>query len=127
MLYRWTPQRRELDYLRLLGASAQSAKEVKIFGLGGTWRSAIAALAEAIDAENRGLAIRRAISGSALNLLSSGGYYGAYVVVLVKTLSGAISVGTLTFLTGAFSRSRSHIEKHPVEFQRHLRTGDVSE
>ena len=34
VLYRWTPQRRLLDYLRLLGASAQSAKEVKIFGLG---------------------------------------------------------------------------------------------
>jgi ATP-binding cassette subfamily B protein len=28
MLYRWTPQRRELDYLRLLGASNTSAKEV---------------------------------------------------------------------------------------------------
>jgi len=35
MLYRWTPERRELDYLRMLGASSQSAKEVKIFGLGG--------------------------------------------------------------------------------------------
>ena len=34
MLYRWTPERRELDYLRMLGASSQSAKEVKIFGLG---------------------------------------------------------------------------------------------
>ena len=34
MLYRQTPQRRELDYLRLLGACNQSAKEVKIFGLG---------------------------------------------------------------------------------------------
>ena len=34
MLYRWTPERRELDYLRMLGASNQSAKEVKIFGLG---------------------------------------------------------------------------------------------
>ena len=34
ILYRWTPERRELDYLRMLGASSQSAKEVKIFGLG---------------------------------------------------------------------------------------------
>ena len=34
MLYRYTPERRELDYLRYLGASSQSAKEVKIFGLG---------------------------------------------------------------------------------------------
>jgi ATP-binding cassette subfamily B protein len=34
VLYRWTPQRRLLDYIRMLGASNQSAKEVKIFGLG---------------------------------------------------------------------------------------------
>src|SRR3954471_15675635 len=35
VLFRRTPQRRQLDYLRLLGASTASAKEVKIFGLGG--------------------------------------------------------------------------------------------
>ena len=29
----WTPQRRELDYLRYIGASNETAKEVKIFGL----------------------------------------------------------------------------------------------
>ena len=29
----WTPERRELDYLRLIGASDTTAKEVKIFGL----------------------------------------------------------------------------------------------
>jgi ATP-binding cassette subfamily B protein len=36
MLYRQTPQRRELDYLRLLGASNMSAKELKMIGLGMT-------------------------------------------------------------------------------------------
>ena len=29
----WTPERRELDYLRYIGASDQTAKEVKIFNL----------------------------------------------------------------------------------------------
>jgi ATP-binding cassette, subfamily B, bacterial len=85
VLYRWTPQRRMLDYLRLLGASVQSAKEVKIFGL--------------------------ATVGSALNLISTGGYYGAYAVVLLRTLAGGISIGTFTLLTGAFSRSRTYIER----------------
>ena len=111
VLFRRTPQRRQLDYLRFLGASAQSAKEVKIFGLGGFLTERYRALATAIDAENRSLAIRRAIAGSALNLVSTGGYYGAYAVVLVKTLAGSISIGTFTFLTGAFSRSRAYIEK----------------
>ena len=29
----WTPERRELDYLRYIGASDETAKEIKIFGL----------------------------------------------------------------------------------------------
>ncbi len=111
VLFRRTPQRRQLDYLRLLGASTQSAKEVKIFGLGRYLTERYQRLADAIDTENRALAIRRAIAGSALNLVATGGYYGAYAVVLVRTLSGAITVGMFTFLTGSFSRSRAYIER----------------
>jgi ATP-binding cassette subfamily B protein len=111
VLFRRTPQRRQLDYLRLLGASTQSAKEVKIFGLGRYLTERYQRLADAIDSENRALAIRRAATGSALNLIATGGYYGAYAVVLVRTLSGAITVGMFTFLTGSFSRSRSYIER----------------
>jgi ATP-binding cassette, subfamily B, bacterial len=109
--YRWTPQRRMLDYLRFLGASAQSAKEVKIFGLGGHLAQQYDQIAHGIYLENKKLAIKRAAVGSVLNVVSTGGYYGAYVVVLAKTLAGAISIGTFTFLTGAFSRSRMYIER----------------
>src|SRR5436190_5263350 len=110
VLHRRTPQRRQLDYLRLLGASAQSAKEVKIFGLGAYLTERYRGVAQAIENENRSLSIRRAIAGSGLNLISTGGYYGAYVAVLARTLAGAITLGMFTFLTGAFSRSRSYIE-----------------
>jgi ATP-binding cassette subfamily B protein len=111
VLFRRTPQRRQLDYLRMLGASAQSAKEVKIFGLGGFLTERYRTTAELIDHENRALAIRRAIAGFGLNLVATGGYYGAYAVVLVQVIGGAISLGTFTFLTGAFNRSRSYMEK----------------
>ena len=33
LLYSWTPERRQLDYLRYIGASDVSAKELKLFGL----------------------------------------------------------------------------------------------
>ena len=33
LLFRWTPQRRQLDYIRYLGASDETAKEVQMFGL----------------------------------------------------------------------------------------------
>jgi len=111
ILYRWTPQRRMLDYLRLLGASAQSAKEVKMFGLGDYLAERYRRLSGEIFAENKSLAIRRATVGSALNLISTGGYYGAYAVVLLQTVAGGISIGTFVLLTGAFSRSRTYIER----------------
>ena len=32
-------------------------------------------------------------------------------MVLARTLAGAVSLGSFTFLTGAFNRSRAYIEK----------------
>jgi ATP-binding cassette subfamily B protein len=120
-LYRWTPERRRLDYLRMLGASAQSAKEVKIFGLGDYLARRYDEVSRDIYKENKQIAVHRATLGSLFNLLSTGGYYGAYAVVLVRTLAGSISLGTFTFLTGAFARSRSYIERILAGFN------DVSE
>jgi len=110
MLYRHTPERRELDYLRMLGASNQSAKEVKIFGLGRHLAERSRRLFDRFYEENKALAIRRAVTGSLLNLLPTAGYYGAYVLILIRTMAGAMTVGSLTFVAGAFARSRSLIE-----------------
>jgi len=110
MLYRWTPERRELDYLRMLGASNQSAKEVKIFGLGQHLADRSRTLFDRFYEENKALAVKRAITGSLLNLLPTAGYYGAYVLILIRTMAGAMTVGSLTFVAGAFARSRSLIE-----------------
>ena len=63
VLYKRTPERRKLDYLRLLGASAQSAKEVKIFGLGAYLAKHYDEVSADIFKENKGLAIRRATVG----------------------------------------------------------------
>jgi ATP-binding cassette subfamily B protein len=110
LLYRWTPQRRELDYLRWLGATQESAKEVKIFGLGSYLTERYRRLADSFYDENRALVIRRAGIGSLLALVGTAGYYGAYVVILYRTLHGALTLGSLTFLAGSFARSRGLIE-----------------
>jgi ATP-binding cassette, subfamily B, bacterial len=110
ILYRWTPERRELDYLRMLGASSQSAKEVKVFGLGHYLAERSRVLFDRFYHENKALAIKRAVTGSLLNLLPTAGYYAAYVLILVRTMAGALTVGSLTFLVGAFARSRTLIE-----------------
>ena len=110
MLYRYTPERRELDYLRYLGASNESAKEVKIFGLGKYLIDRSRALFERFYAENKHLAIHRALHGTLLNLVPTLAYYLAYALIIVRALAGALTVGDLTLIVGAFSRARSIME-----------------
>jgi ATP-binding cassette subfamily B protein len=110
ILFRYTPERRELDYLRYLGASIQSAKEVKIFGLGQHLIRRAQLLFDRFYHENELLARRRAIHGVLLGLLPTGAYYGAYAFVVVRALAGAFTVGDLTLIVGAFSRARNLME-----------------
>ena len=110
MLYNWTPERRELDYLRILGTGSVAAREVKIFGLGPHLIERTRILFNKFYTENKSLALKRATTGSLLNLLPTAGYYGAYALILARTLAGAMTVGDLTFLAGSFTRSRSLIE-----------------
>ena len=100
----WTPERRELDYLRYLGASDITAKEVKIFGLAGFITDRFDELSMKYYRANRTLAVRRASWGAFFSAISSVTYYAAYVLILFQALSGQITVGTLTFLAGAFRR-----------------------
>jgi ATP-binding cassette subfamily B protein len=44
-------------------------------------------------------------------VLSTGGYYGAYIWVIFKTVTGAFSIGTLTFLTQAIMSASSNISQ----------------
>ena len=60
LMYSWTPERRELDYLRYIGASDATAKEVKIFGLAEFVSERYRQLADALYEANRSLATRRA-------------------------------------------------------------------
>jgi len=106
----WTPQRRELDYLRYIGASDQTAKEVKIFGLAGFISNRFKKLADEYYRVNRKLALSRAVWGSALSIVGTAAYYGAYVYIAVDTVNGTISVGQLTFLAGSFLQMRNMLQ-----------------
>ena len=110
LMYAWTPERRELDYLRYTGASDETAKEVKVFGLPGFLTERYRTLADAFYRANRSLAVRRAGWGGALAAVGSAGYYAAYAVIVFRTAAGEFSIGDLTFLAGAFGRLRSLLE-----------------
>jgi ATP-binding cassette subfamily B protein len=98
----WTPERRELDYLRYIGASDMTAKEVKIFGLANFITDRFDELSMKYYYKNRDLSIRRAGWGGFFSVIGSVTYYGAYVLIIVQTVEGLITIGTLTFLAGAF-------------------------
>lgn len=97
-----SPERRQLDYLRQLGASAENAKEVKLFGLGGFITSRFAELSQQIERENRGIAVSRGLWATALSAISTITYYAAFAYILWRTLSGDFSLGDLVFLSGSF-------------------------
>jgi ATP-binding cassette subfamily B protein len=111
LLFRWTPERRELDYLRYVGASDKTAKEVQMFGLAGWLSDRYALLAQRYYDENKRLSVRKGVVSALLSILGTLGYYGAYITILLRAVAGAISLGTLTFLAAAFSRSRDLIQR----------------
>jgi ATP-binding cassette subfamily B protein len=106
----WTPQRRELDYLRFTGASDETAKEVKLFGLTSFLAKRFKKVADAYYEETKKIAIKRAFWGMLLAALGTLGYYVAYGLIVFDTVQGIITVGTLTFLAGSFSRLKSLFE-----------------
>ncbi len=111
LLYRWTPGRRQLDYLRYLAASDTNAKEVQMFGLAQWLTDRYRVLADRFYEENKQLSIRKGIVSTGLSVLGMLGYYGAYVIILLRAVGGVISIGTLTFLAGSFGRSRDIIQR----------------
>jgi ATP-binding cassette, subfamily B, bacterial len=110
LTYARTPERRELDYVRQTGASVETAKEVKIFGLNGFLIERYRVLASKIYQENRRLAARRAGWGGLLTAVGTLGYYVAYAFIAWRTLSGDFTIGDLTFLAGSFRRLRNLLE-----------------
>ncbi|GAB2704228.1 ABC transporter ATP-binding protein [Hymenobacter frigidus] len=106
----WTPERRELDYLRQTGASDETAKEVKIFGLSDFLITRFRELSDDFYRQNKSLVLRRASWGALFSAIGAAGYYGAYVYIIARTVAGQISLGQLTFLAGSFARLRSLLE-----------------
>ncbi len=106
-----TPIRRELDYLRVLGGSREAAKELKLFGLKDFLIARFTRLSDRIYRENVDLARRRLIAGSLLSTIGTIGYYSAYVYVIWRTVTGALTIGELTFLTGAIVQASSNIQQ----------------
>jgi ATP-binding cassette subfamily B protein len=108
--FQWTPERRQLEYLRQMGASVETAKEVKIFSLNRFFIARFKQLSDKFYLANKALAGKRAFWGTLLAALGTLGYYIAYAYIAWRTVKGDFSIGDLTFLAGSFRRLRQLLE-----------------
>lgn len=117
LAFQWTPERRKMDYYRFIGASDETAKELKIFGLSDYVIERFRTLAEDFYNANIKLSKRRAIWGTVLGALTTLAYYSAYIMIILEAVGGLITLGTLTFLTGTFSRLQGTLQGMFSRFQ----------
>ncbi|HVK01757.1 MAG TPA: ABC transporter ATP-binding protein [Gemmatimonadales bacterium] len=117
LLYSWTPERRQLDYLRYIAASDVSAKELKMFGLSDFLVGRYDRLSREFYEANKALSMRRSLVSSLLAAVGTLGYYAAYAVIIYLTVvghrspGGVFTIGVLTFLAGSFRQSRDLIQR----------------
>jgi ATP-binding cassette subfamily B protein len=105
-----TPAKRTMEYLRVLGGSKESAKELKLFGLRTYLVNRYTNLSNELHRQTVGLAKRKLVVGALLTLLGTLGYYGTYAYVIYETVIGVVSLGTLTFLAGAIAGASTNIQ-----------------
>ncbi len=106
-----TTAKREMEYLRIVGGSKESAKELKLFGLGPFLVDRYRKLSDELHRQTVGLERRKLLVGALLTLLGTIGYYGTYGYVIFETVVGVLSIGSLTFLAGAIAGASSNIQQ----------------
>ncbi|WP_395066632.1 ABC transporter ATP-binding protein [Flavobacterium sp.] len=114
----WTSERRELDYLRFIGANDKTAKEIKLFGLTDFLVERFQTLATRYFKLNKTLVVKRSSYGFLFNVLGSISYYAAYIFIIYRVLSGVITLGELTFLSGSFNRLMNSLRDFFSKFTR---------
>lgn len=62
--------------------------------------------------------MKQSLYGSLFNILGILSYYGAYVYIILRVLTGVISIGELTFLSGSFNRLRNNLQGFFSRFTR---------
>ena len=113
---RMAPERRQLDYMRVIGASDVTAKEVKLFGLADFISNAFSTTADRYYLSIKKLTIQRSIWGAIFNVIGVIAYYGAFVFIILKAVASIVTIGELTFLAGSFNRLRSQLQSMFTRF-----------
>jgi ATP-binding cassette subfamily B protein len=109
-LFRWrSPETRMQDYLEMVLAREDHAKEVKLFDLGPLLLGRYRDIFERLYVADRNLTIRRDVWGFAMGLVGTAALYGGYAWIAVETVKGAISLGQMTMYLMLFRQGQSAV------------------
>ncbi len=100
------PEARRMMYLERLLTNSESAKEIKLFGLGEPLLKRYHDLFWKFYAEDTALAKRRSVISVGFGALTSLSYYLAYAWIVFRTVIGAISLGSMTLYLTVFRQSQ---------------------
>ena len=107
-LFTWrAPETRKQNYLEVLLAREDFAKEVKLFDLGPVFLDRYREIFEQLYAEDRALALRRGTWGFVLGLLSTIAFYGAYAWIAIQTIVKRITLGDMTMYLLVFKQGQA--------------------
>jgi ATP-binding cassette subfamily B protein len=107
-----TPAKRLMDYLRQVGGSKEAAKELKLFNLSDYLTDRFRSLSKTIYDEDVALSRRKLLWGGLLSLISTCGYYGAYVFAIYEAISGHYpTIGVFTLVTVAIQQSSTNFQQ----------------
>ena len=107
LLSRRAPESRQINYLSRLLTEDSSAKEIKLFDLGGTLLARYLTLFEKFFREDKALACQRAVAGFSLGLIATLGFYGSYAWIVWHTVQRQISLGDMTLYLAIFRQGQT--------------------
>ena len=109
-LFTWrAPETRKQNYLEVLLAREDFAKEVKLFDLGPVFLERYRDIFQQLYAEDRALTLRRGTWGLLLGLLSTIAFYGAYAWIAIETIAKRITLGDMTMYLLVFKQGQSSL------------------
>jgi ABC-type multidrug transport system fused ATPase/permease subunit len=107
-LFTWrAPETRKQNYLEVLLAREDFAKEVKLFDLGPVFLDRYREIFRELYVEDRALTLRRGAWGFVLGLLSTAAFYGAYAWIAIETIVKRITLGDMTMYLLVFKQGQA--------------------
>ena len=103
------PEAREQNYLEIVLAREDHAKEVKLFGLGPMLLTRYKKIFDKVYAEDRALTLRREGWGLALTLIGTLALYGAYAWIVVSAINVEITLGEMTMYLLLFRQGQAAV------------------